>query len=75
MKRFRERIQAEEYVDTLTLPQLRELIIEFLTQPEPEPLKKISVTQEQFKTYFKVTGITESGEVERRGRPRKESSL
>lgn len=75
MKRFKERAQAAEYIDTLSISQIRELLIDFLTQEEATALKKISITQEQFRAYFKLTGVTESGEVERRGRPRKESTL
>lgn len=71
MKRFRTPEQAAEYVDSLPLSALRGMLIELLTESEDMP-KRINITNEQFKAFFKVIGITDTGTAERRGRPRKE---
>lgn len=71
IKRFKSAYEAAEYVDKLPLSELRSILIELLTESEDMP-KRINITNEQFKAFFKVIGITDTGTTERRGRPRKE---
>lgn len=66
MKSFKTRESAEAFVDSLTLPALRETLINLLINI-PDPIKPIPITEEQFALHFRIIGKDEN-----RGRPRKE---
>lgn len=72
-QRFKTREEAERYVDALPLLMLRDTLIELLCEPEPPKLKQIAISEEEFRTHFRLTGVREDGRFETRGRPRKET--
>lgn len=69
LKKFTNRLEIEEYVDTLTLSALRSLVIDLIQEKQEAVVpKRIPITREQFDVHFRILG--ETGET--RGRPRKE---
>lgn len=69
-KKFKTYDAAAAYVDSLPMSALRELTVSLLLEQEDAP-RKISITEDQLRNFFKITGITADGGEERRGRPRK----
>lgn len=53
--------------------QLAELVTDLLNE-QPEELKPIVISQEEFEQHFKIRGITADNKIEKRGRPRKEKT-
>lgn len=70
-KRFNSYDEALAYVNTRPIADLicEYAVLLWETQGKNE---KIRITQEQFESMFKIVGRTSDGEVERRGRKRKE---
>lgn len=69
-KRFATKEAALNYIDTLPMITIRAMLADYLTSDAPD---KITVTEEQFKAFFKVRGKaidSETGEYveEKRGR-------
>lgn len=64
-KRFQTRESAEAFVDSLTLMGIREMLIDMLVN-QPEPPRKIPVTEELLWEHFRIIGKDEN-----RGRPKK----
>ena len=69
-RRFYDKEAALSYIDTLPMNAIRSMLADYLTTDAPD---KITVTEEQFKAFFKVRGKTidsETGEYveEKRGR-------
>lgn len=71
-KRFASEEQALAYIECLSMSQIKDLLVEFMTKPEPENNPKIVITEEQFRTYFRIKGLTETGEIQTKGRPKKD---
>ena len=69
-KKFSNYEEALAYVNSLPMQAIAEGYASLLmeTQSKTEPIK---ITESQFRTYFKIVGLTADGETERRGRPRK----
>lgn len=63
---------AAALVDNYSASALAYTIVELLLT-KPQQIEKVRITEEQFKTMFKVVGIVDAttGEAERRGRPSK----
>lgn len=62
---------AAELIATYPVTEIAETLAELLTVVPVQP-EKITITQEQFNTMFKIKGIASDGvSMERRGRPRK----
>ena len=70
MKKFKTCDEALEYVRTLSIDNVMKLAAELLTVEEVKTAPRITVTEEQFKEFFKIRGINEAGEKETRGRKR-----
>lgn len=71
-KKFNNRESAGEFVDTLSLKELRELTIDLLIERENAPkFKPITISQEEFNLHFRISGVRDDGKLETRGRPRK----
>ena len=72
-KRFYDKEAALNYIDTLPINTIRTMLADYLTSDVPD---KITVTDEQFKAFFKIRGKAvdaETGEFipESRGRKKK----
>ena len=63
---FKTREEALAFLNTLPINSLIALAADLLV--ERSVPKKISITEEQFRTMFKITGQKEDGSVETRGR-------
>ena len=63
---FKTKEEAIDYLNTLPINSLISLAADLLI--ERALPKKISITEEQFRTMFRITGIKEDGTVETRGR-------
>lgn len=63
---FNTKEEAMEYCGSLPINALLEMCVDLLM--ERRLPKKISITEEQFRTMFKIVGIREDGSVENRGR-------
>lgn len=72
-KKIKTREEAEEFVSRLTLAGAHNLLVELLMQQED--IQPIPITQEQLTQHFRIIGIRADGEVQRRGRPKKEPEL
>lgn len=72
-KTFRNRDEALEYVNTLPIGSIINLCVDLLM--ERNIPKRISITEEQFKTMFRITGIREDGTIENRGRRKTEPEI
>ncbi len=66
---FKNREEAIEYLNTLPLGSIINLCADLLI--DRQTVKKITITQEQFNTMFKIVGIREDGSAENRGRNKK----
>lgn len=66
---FKNKEEAIEYLNTLPLGGIINLCADLLV--ERQTVKKITITQEQFNSMFKIVGIREDGTAENRGRTRK----
>ena len=64
--------QARAYVETLPIQALIEGFSELLWESQNSKVEPIKVTREQLEAHFKIIGLNASGEVETRGRKRKE---
>lgn len=72
-KKFATKEAAYNYIDTLPMSTIRGMLADFLTTDTPD---KITITDEQFKAFFKIRGKavdSETGEFipESRGRKKK----
>ena len=63
---FNTKEEAKEYCSSLPINALLEMCVDLLM--ERRLPKKISITEEQFRTMFKIVGVREDGTVENRGR-------
>lgn len=72
MVKFKTREEAEAFVDKQPLSNLRYLMVELLMEQQ-QPVKKVSITEEQLKCFFKITGVAQDGGAEKRGRPKKKN--
>lgn len=63
---FKTKEEAVAFLNTLPLNSLISLAADLLVE-RAQP-KKISITEEQFRTMFRITGMKEDGTVETRGR-------
>ena len=66
LKTFKNKEEAIDYLNTLPINSLISLAADLLVE-RAQP-KKISITEEQFRTMFRITGMKEDGTVETRGR-------
>ena len=72
MKKYNNIEEAIAYVRTLPLETVINIAAESLIEPEIKQIPRITITEEQFQSYFKIRGVNELGERETRGRKRKE---
>ncbi len=63
---FKTREEALAFLNTLPINSLISLAADLLVE-RAQP-KKISITEEQFRTMFRITGMKEDGTAETRGR-------
>ena len=63
---FKTKEEAIDYLNTLPINSLISLAADLLV--ERAVPKKISITEEQFRTMFRITGMKEDGTIETRGR-------
>ena len=63
---FKTKKEAIDYLNTLPINSLISLAADLLI--ERALPKKISITEEQFRTMFRITGMKEDGTIETRGR-------
>ena len=63
---FKTKEEAIDYLNTLPINSLISLAADLLI--ERALPKKISITEEQFRTMFRITGMKEDGTIETRGR-------
>lgn len=63
---FKTKEEAIDYLNTLPINSLISLAADLLV--ERAAPKKISITEEQFRTMFRITGMKEDGTIETRGR-------
>lgn len=66
LKTFKNKEEALQYLNTLSIASLIDLAADLLV--ERALPKKISITEEQFRTMFRITGMKEDGTIETRGR-------
>lgn len=66
LKTFKNKEEALQYLNTLSIASLIDLAADLLV--ERAVPKKISITEEQFRTMFRITGMKEDGTIETRGR-------
>lgn len=71
-KKFASIEQARAYVELLPLNQIIEGYSTLLYESQNTKFEPIKITEAQLKTYFKIIGINSLGEVETRGRKRKD---
>ena len=71
-KKFKELQESIEYVRSLPLDAVIKIAAESLVETESVQVPRITITEEQFQTFFKLRGINDAGEKETRGRKRKE---
>ena len=65
-RRFGTIESALNFIDLQPINVVRQMLAEFLVET---PLQdKIVITEEQFKSHFRIKGYNESGEKENRGR-------
>lgn len=64
--------QAFNYVNTLPIQQIVEGYARLLCETEISKVEPVRLTQEQFNAYFKIVGLNKNGEIERRGRKKKD---
>lgn len=64
--------QALNYVNSLSIQQMVEGYARLLCETEVSKVEPVRLTQEQFNAYFKIVGLNKNGEVERRGRKKKD---
>lgn len=69
MKTFENKQEALQYLQTLSLGEIMDLAATMLI--ENSPVRRISLTREQFERYFRIIGLNDAGEPETRGRKRK----
>ena len=69
--KFNDYEEALKYVNSLPINTIVQDYAKLLmeTQTKNEPIK---ITEAQLKYYFKIVGVTATGEAERRGRPKKD---
>lgn len=70
LKTFNTREEAMEYINTLSLSSIVSLCAELLV--ERTAPKKITITEEQFNSLFRIVGRRDDGTVENRGRKKAE---
>lgn len=73
MKKFENIEQAYAYVRSLPLDAVINIAANSLVEPEIKTVPRITITEEQLSTFFKIRGINDSGEKETRGRKRKDA--
>ena len=66
LKTFKNKEEAFQYLNTLPINSLISMAADLLV--ERALPKKISITEEQFRTMFRITGMKEDGTIETRGR-------
>ena len=66
LKTFKNKEETLQYLNTLSIASLIDLAADLLV--ERALPKKISITEEQFRTMFRITGMKEDGTIETRGR-------
>lgn len=71
-RRFSNKQEAVEFLQTLPMNALFDVAADALMELQTKTYSKITVTEEQFKTFFRVKGIAENGEPETRGRKPKD---
>ena len=71
-RKFLNRQDAIEYLNSLPFKMVIDIAADALVEPQVK-IEKITLTQEQFNSMFKIRGINENGEPETRGRKRKEA--
>ena len=71
-KRFSSVEQARAYVELLPLNQLIEGYATLLYESQFSKIEPIKISEAQLKSLFKIVGYTSNGEVETRGRKRKQ---
>lgn len=71
-KRFSNREEVLEYLNSLPLQQLINVAADALLELNNRSFQKIVVSQEQFNTFFRIVGVRENGAVETRGRKKLE---
>lgn len=67
-KKFNNTLEAVEYLRTLPMDSVIKIAADALVND----IQKIPITEELFKTHFRIIGTTETGEKETRGRKPKE---
>ena len=67
---FKSKEEAVQYLNTLPISQMIDLAAELLMERQPA-VKKILITEEQFKTLFRIVGQKDDGTTETRGRRKK----
>jgi len=70
-RRFLNKQDAIEYLNTLPFKQVIEIAADALVDQQAR-IERITITQEQLNSLFKIRGINDNGEPETRGRKRKE---
>lgn len=68
-KRFATIEAAMSFIDTLPIKTVQLLLAEFLTEPAT---RKITISEDEFYEHFRIRGRKENGELENRGRPKRE---
>ena len=61
---------ADYLLKTYPVYEIALSLAETIHYTEPKP---IVISEEEFRTHFRIRGVKESGEAELRGRPRKDS--
>ena len=72
-KSFKNKEEVLNYLNSLPYGQLIDVAADAILEAQIGGARKITITREQFEKFFRIQGInTETGEVETRGRKRKE---
>lgn len=65
--------KVEYILDNFPIKEIARSLVELLEQEKaeqikPEPVDKIVITEQQYKTYFRIKGLNEDGTPSKRGR-------
>ena len=70
MKSFESKEEAMQYLQSLSIGEIMNIAAEMLVGYAPA--RKITITEEQFKNFFRISGYTATGEIETRGRKKRD---
>lgn len=72
MRKFKDKEEVLDFLNSIPFGSVIDIAADAIMDAQNASARKITITQEQFSKFFRILGTTATGEVETRGRKKRE---